>query len=112
MVGRGGLEPPTSAEDLVLTHVAACAQRAAHVDGVDRDAPTVGPSEEEHVIVSPLNGTHQREGPAAWTWPGPHRQPPRGIGGASAPPEHAVGMTDRDDFLTWVKTALYEAELA
>ena len=26
--------------------------------------------------------------------------------------EHAGGMTDRDDFLAWVKTALYEAELA
>lgn len=26
--------------------------------------------------------------------------------------EHAEGMTDRDDFLTWVKTVLYEAELA
>ena len=26
--------------------------------------------------------------------------------------EHAEGMTDRDDFLAWVKTALYEAELA
>ena len=26
--------------------------------------------------------------------------------------EHADGMTDRDDFLTWVKTALFEAELA
>ena len=26
--------------------------------------------------------------------------------------EHADGMTDRDDFLAWVKTALYEAELA
>ena len=25
---------------------------------------------------------------------------------------HAVGMTDRDDFLAWVKSALYEAELA
>ena len=25
---------------------------------------------------------------------------------------HAVGMTDRDDFLAWVKTALYDAELA
>jgi hypothetical protein len=26
--------------------------------------------------------------------------------------EHADGMTDRDDFLAWVKTTLYEAELA
>jgi ketosteroid isomerase-like protein len=26
--------------------------------------------------------------------------------------EHADGVTDRDDFLTWVKTALHEAELA
>ena len=26
--------------------------------------------------------------------------------------EHTVGMTDRDDFLTWVNTALYEAEVA
>jgi hypothetical protein len=26
--------------------------------------------------------------------------------------EHAEGMTDRDEFLAWVKTALYEAELA
>jgi hypothetical protein len=26
--------------------------------------------------------------------------------------EHAAGMTDRDDFLAWVKTTLYEAELA
>src|ERR1700722_10692629 len=26
--------------------------------------------------------------------------------------QHAEEMTDRDDFLTWVKTALYEAELA
>jgi len=26
--------------------------------------------------------------------------------------EHADGMTDRDDFLAWVKTALYDAELA
>jgi hypothetical protein len=26
--------------------------------------------------------------------------------------EHAEGMTDRDDFLAWVKSALYEAELA
>jgi ketosteroid isomerase-like protein len=25
---------------------------------------------------------------------------------------HAEGMTDRDDFLAWVKTTLYEAELA
>jgi ketosteroid isomerase-like protein len=25
---------------------------------------------------------------------------------------HAVGMTDRDDFLAWVKTSLYDAELA
>jgi ketosteroid isomerase-like protein len=25
---------------------------------------------------------------------------------------HAEGMTDRDDFLAWVKSALYEAELA
>ena len=25
---------------------------------------------------------------------------------------HAEGMTDRDDFLAWVETALYEAELA
>ena len=25
---------------------------------------------------------------------------------------HAEGMTDRDDFLAWVQTALYEAELA
>jgi hypothetical protein len=26
--------------------------------------------------------------------------------------EHADRMTDRDDFLAWVRTALYEAELA
>jgi ketosteroid isomerase-like protein len=26
--------------------------------------------------------------------------------------EHAAGMTDREDFLAWVKTALYEAESA
>jgi ketosteroid isomerase-like protein len=26
--------------------------------------------------------------------------------------EHAEGMTDRDDFLVWVKSTLYEAELA
>jgi hypothetical protein len=26
--------------------------------------------------------------------------------------EHADGMTDRDEFLAWVRTALYEAELA
>jgi ketosteroid isomerase-like protein len=26
--------------------------------------------------------------------------------------EHAEGMTDRDDFLAWVKSTLYEAELA
>jgi len=26
--------------------------------------------------------------------------------------EHADGMTDRDDFLAWVKTTLYQAELA
>jgi hypothetical protein len=26
--------------------------------------------------------------------------------------EHAQAMTDRDDFLAWVRTALYEAELA
>jgi hypothetical protein len=26
--------------------------------------------------------------------------------------EHAESMTDRDDFLTWVKTVLHEAELA
>jgi len=26
--------------------------------------------------------------------------------------EHAGGVTDRDDFLGWVRTALYEAELA
>jgi len=25
--------------------------------------------------------------------------------------EHAKGMTDRDEFLAWVRTALYEAEL-
>ena len=30
----------------------------------------------------------------------------------SARSEHADGMTDRDDFLAWVKTALYDAELA
>jgi hypothetical protein len=26
--------------------------------------------------------------------------------------EHAEGMTDRDDFLAWVKSTLYEAEVA
>src|SRR5215204_5879376 len=26
--------------------------------------------------------------------------------------EHVDGMTDRDDFLAWVETTLYEAELA
>ena len=30
----------------------------------------------------------------------------------STAPEHAGGMTDRDEFLAWVKTTLYEAELA
>ena len=30
----------------------------------------------------------------------------------AADQEHAEGMTDRDDFLAWVKTTLYEAELA
>src|SRR5436190_19245707 len=31
---------------------------------------------------------------------------------AYAPPGACCGMTDRDDFLAWVKTTLYEAELA
>ena len=32
--------------------------------------------------------------------------------GDDAATEHALGVTDREEFLAWVKTALYEAELA
>ena len=34
------------------------------------------------------------------------------LGPKGADREHADGMTDRDDFLAWVKTTLYQAELA
>src|SRR5260221_3395723 len=38
---------------------------------------------------------------------GGHRDRDKGLHG-----EHAREMTDRDDFLVWVKTSLYQAELA
>jgi ketosteroid isomerase-like protein len=40
---------------------------------------------------------------------------PSGVNGGQCKPlgqEHAEGMTDRDDFLAWVKSTLYEAEVA
>ena len=37
---------------------------------------------------------------------------PRSCLRAHTDQEHAEGMTDRDEFLAWVRTALYEAELA
>jgi hypothetical protein len=55
-----------------------------------------------------LNATHPgRSGCSLWTavqFPG-HEV-------SLARSEHADGMTDRDDFLAWVKTTLYDAELA